>query len=129
MFISELSKKSGFSQDTIRYYEKIGLITLPKEARLSNHYKAYPDPVLSRLQAIQQLKALGFTLKEMKAMLHLRAENQLDCGTGQEDVLSKIQSLDEQIRKLQQIRRQLRGILSRCPDTCQLMQILDKGLS
>lgn len=129
MFISELSRKSGFSQDTIRYYEKIGLIQLSKEARLPNHYKAYSVSVLNRLQAIQELKALGFSLKEIKEMLQLRAEDLLDCDTGQEEMLSKIQILDEQIRKLQQIRRHLRTILSRCPDTCQIMLILDKGIS
>lgn len=129
MFISELSKKSGFSLDTIRYYEKIGLIKLPKNARLQNNYKTYSEAVLSRLEAIQQLKAMKFTLKEIKAMLDLRAEGLLDCETGKDELLSKIQTLDEQIKKLQQIRQHLSNILSRCPDACQIMLILDKGIS
>lgn len=101
MLIGELSKKSGFSQDTIRYYEKIGLVKLAGSTRLANNYKQNSEAVLSRLQTIEELKVLGFTLKEIKEMLALREDGLLDCQTNTNDVLLKIQAIDEQIEKLQ----------------------------
>lgn len=128
MFIGELSKKSGFSQDTIRYYEKMGLVKATASKRLSNNYKDYPEVVLKRLHTIEELKGLGFTLKEIKEMLDLREEGLLDCQTKINDVLSKIQSIDEQIEKLQKVRVHLSKVLLLCPDPCQIMILLDQGI-
>lgn len=128
MFIGELSKKSGFSQDTIRYYEKMGLVKAAASKRLSNNYKDYPEVVLKRLHTIEELKGLGFTLKEIKEMLDLREEGLLDCQTKINDVLSKIQSIDEQIEKLQKVRVHLSKVLLLCPDPCQIMILLDQGI-
>ena len=128
MFIGELSKKSGFSQDTIRYYEKMGLVKAAASKRLSNNYKDYPEVVLKRLHTIEALKGLSFTLKEIKEMLDLREEGLLDCQTKINDVLSKIQSIDEQIKKLQQVKDHLRKVLILCPDPCQIMILLDQGI-
>lgn len=128
MLIGELSKKSGFSQDTIRYYEKIGLVKLKGGNRLANNYKEYPEAVLRRLHTIEELKGLGFTLKEIKEMLDLREEGELDCRTHTNDVLQKIKAIDEQIERLQKLRQHLRNILSLCPDPCQIMLLLDQGI-
>jgi len=128
MLIGELSKKSGFSRDTIRYYEKMGLVKLKGTKRLANNYKQYSEAVLKRLQTIEELKGLGFTLREIKEMLDLREKGLLDCQTNTNDVLLKIQDIEEQIEKLQKIRQHLMNILSLCPDPCQIMLLLDKGI-
>ena len=75
MHIGEIAKQSGFSKDTLRYYEKIGLIQLTDVQRGENNYRVYDDTILLELSNIRKLKKVGFTLTEIK---RLRKMNQLD---------------------------------------------------
>lgn len=100
MLIGELAKASGFSRDTIRYYEKIGLIEVPKGARRDNNYRDYPVEVLHVLIAIRNLKQLGFTLEEIREILVRKQIDALDHGTTVRIIEQKIVHLDTQIDKL-----------------------------
>lgn len=100
MLIGQLAKASGFSRDTIRYYEKIGLIELPRRARRENNYKDYPDEVLLKLKAISHLKKLGFTLEEIREILIRQQMDALDAGTTIKIIEQKLIHLDIQIDKL-----------------------------
>ena len=100
MLIGALSKASGFPKDTIRYYEKIGLIELAKDVRRDNNYKDYPESVLQTLKSIRNLKNLGFTLEEIREIL-IRTEMQaLDNGKVLQIIEQKIIHLDMQVDKL-----------------------------
>ena len=57
MLIGQLSKRTGFSKDTIRYYEKIELIVLSRKTRFDNKYKDYPEEVVLLLNAILSIKS------------------------------------------------------------------------
>ena len=107
MLIGQLSKRSGFSKDTIRYYEKIGLIVLPRRARLDRSYKDYPETVLETLKAIRKFKDLGFTLEEIRELLVLRSIKVLDMEKMLQIIDLKITGIDEQIEKLHQYRMRL----------------------
>ncbi len=116
MLIGELSKVSGFSKDTIRYYEKIGLIELPRYARRDNNYKDYPATILQTLNAIRNLKGLGFTLEEIREIIVREQINALDSATTFKIIEQKIIHLDTQIdrlmlyrHRLQQARMQVQG--------------------
>ena len=100
MLISELAKASGFSKDTIRFYEKIGLIELPRHARRENNYKDYPDEILQILKSIRNLKNLGFTLEEIREIIVRKQMNALDNNTTFRIIEQKIIHLDIQINKL-----------------------------
>ena len=100
MLISELSKASGFSKDTIRFYEKIGLIELHKHARRENNYKDYPEEVLQTLKSIHNLKGLGFTLEEIREIIVRREMDALDSVTAIKIIEQKLIHLDTQIDKL-----------------------------
>ena len=100
MLINQLAKISGFTKDTIRYYEKIGLIELPKNARLDNNYKNYPDHIAKTLQSIANLKKLGFTLEEIREIIVRKQINALDSTTTVKIIEQKIIHLDTQIDKL-----------------------------
>ena len=65
MLIGELSKRTGFSHDTIRFYEKKGLIETNKKDRRGNNYKEYTETVYNKLVLIKTVKELGFTLNEI----------------------------------------------------------------
>ena len=69
MLIGEIANKSGFTRDTIRYYEKIGLIQAERLDRYSNNYRNYSSIVLQRLIQISDLKTVGFTLTEIIDLL------------------------------------------------------------
>jgi MerR family copper efflux transcriptional regulator len=100
MLIGELAKASGFSKDTIRFYEKIGLIELAKHARRDNNYKDYPEEILRTLQSIHNLKDLGFTLEEIREIIVRRQMDALDRVTTFKIIEQKIIHLDTQIDKL-----------------------------
>ncbi len=76
MLIGELSKCSGFSRDTIRYYEKLGLIATGTERKASSGYKNYTPGEAERLDQIRCLKDSGFTLREIQQIL-LKIDQQL----------------------------------------------------
>ncbi len=107
MLIGQLSKLSGFSRDTIRYYEKIGLIVLPRKARRENNYKDYPEEVLHQLQAIRKYKDLGFTLEEIRELLVLQSIKVLDVAKLSQLIEIKITGVDEEIERLHAMRMQL----------------------
>jgi DNA-binding transcriptional MerR regulator len=111
MLIGELSKVSGFSKDTIRYYEKIGLIELAKNNRRENNYKDYPEKVLQKLKTIKDLKKLGFTLEEIREIIIRKEMNALDAASSFKIIEQKIIHLDIQIDKLLLYKRHLQMAL------------------
>ncbi len=107
MLIGKLSELSGFSRDTIRYYEKIGLITLSAKSRTGSNYRDYPDAVLDTLYTIRNLKELGFTLEEIREIIVRRQIQMLDRSTVCRIIEQKIIHLEVQIDKLQLYRHRL----------------------
>ncbi len=73
MLIGELAQKTGLSRDTIRFYEKVGLVT-PFQRNPENGYKEYDNDAIDRLILITQAKALGFTLSEINQEIDCMAE-------------------------------------------------------
>lgn len=69
MLIGELVKKTGLPKDTIRFYEKMGLITAQERQAGTRIYKDYGDETVEHLAMIDQGKRLGFTLKEIKQLM------------------------------------------------------------
>ena len=69
MLIGELSKKTGLSKDTIRFYEKMGLITASDRQAGTRIYKEFAEETADRLLMINQGKKLGFKLKEIRQLL------------------------------------------------------------
>jgi DNA-binding transcriptional MerR regulator len=120
MQIGELSKRSGFSKDTIRFYEKIGLIKLEDDQRDRYQFKDYSEGVLRRLIAIQKMKEYGFTLNETKGLFVLFEEGVLEPVRGKRYVERKIQRIDQQINELMMLKARLQEVVdapscSECP--------------
>lgn len=118
MLIGEVAKRTGFSKDTIRWYEKIGLIKLDRKQRRANNYKEYPNEIIDRLLAIQRMKAIGFTIKEIEALLVLDDADLFACGHVGPIVQSKLEKVKQQIRKLQAIQLKLEQTISNCQGDC-----------
>jgi MerR family Zn(II)-responsive transcriptional regulator of zntA len=107
MLIGQLSKRTGFSKDTIRYYEKIGLIVLPKRSRMDNNYKDYPEELVHILNAIRKYKELGFTLEEIRELLVLQSIHVLDISKLLQIVERKITGINAEIDKLHEFKLRL----------------------
>lgn len=107
MLIGQLSRITGFSRDTIRYYEKIGLIVLPKRSRMDNSYKDYPEGLVYVLNAIRKYKELGFTLEEIRELLVLQSIQVLDISKLLQVVERKITGINAEIDKLHQFKLRL----------------------
>jgi len=109
----QLAIRSGCNAETIRYYEKIGLI--PEPARTVSGYRSYDEAHLRRLKFIQRGKALGFSSKQIRGLLDLS-------DTGTNHTRAEVKTLTEahigevsaRIKDLQKIRRRLCEISSHC---------------
>ncbi len=107
MLISELSKKSGLPIDTLRFYEKKGLIDGAMVDRQTNNYRTYSEQSLERLELIQQAKRLGFTLAEIQAWIESFESDRLTNTEKYEILNRKLQEVDNRITDLQQMRSYL----------------------
>ncbi len=114
MLIGELSSRSGLSRDTIRFYEKRGMVSLDKKQRRDNNYKEYPDAVLDRLLTIKRIKHFGFTLNEIADILVLMELEEATCGNVAGLMAEKLMILDAKIADLVRLRQQLTDGMQQC---------------
>jgi Zn(II)-responsive transcriptional regulator len=112
MTIGQVAKASSVGIETIRFYEKEGLIEEP--ARRPSGYRAYGDGVVPRLTFIRRAKELGFTLKEIKELLALRLERKASCGKVKARADVKIADLEGRIRSLRKMKRALEKLSTAC---------------
>lgn len=137
MLIGELSRRSGLSRDTIRFYEKNGLIQVTRGERRDNNYKEYSEDVLKKLLAVKRIKGFGFTLREIADILQLMEINEATCDKLEETISSKIEWIDEQIRLLNATKMLLLSGIQRCQssactstnDTKALCRALDEQVA
>jgi len=120
--IGQLSRSSGTGVETIRYYEREGLISEPP--RRASGYRQYPEDALSRLRFIRHAKALGFSLKDIKELLELRVTPGTTCADIRKRAETKIADVRVKLETLRQIEQALvkltatcggRGPISDCP--------------
>jgi DNA-binding transcriptional MerR regulator len=80
MRIAELEQRTGVSRHTLRYYEKEGLLL--EVGRRGNNYRDYSEKAVQRVGMVRQLKALGFSLKEIREVLDALRSDSIDCDQG-----------------------------------------------
>lgn len=130
MRIGELAAQTGVNIETIRYYEREGI--LPKPARTANNYRRYSQRHRRRLRFVRRTRDLGFTLDEVRVLLSLVHRGDYTCA--QVKVLGE-QHLDDvraKMADLQRMERALSGLVSRCsgeqtPDCSMLETLFDEG--
>lgn len=105
MRIGELETRSGASRHTLRYYERLGLISAQRRA---NNYREYAPRTLTDLTFIQQAQGMGFSLQEIREILQAQREQQLDCAQGAMLVSRKLIEVEARIAGLEAMRDFLR---------------------
>lgn len=118
MLIGELSKQAGLSRDTIRFYEKQGLIAVGRKERPFNNYKEYSQGTLQRLLQIKRIKGFGFTLNEAAEFLDMIENNQASCGNVSEKILEKVSLIDQKINDLEAIKKIMINGVDKCLQKC-----------
>lgn len=112
MKISELAQATDTPADTIRYYERAGLLPVP--ARTGNNYRHYDAGHAERLAFIRQARGLDMSLDEIRVLLRWQAEPGADCGAVNALVDEHIRHIATRIRELRALERQLKALRASC---------------
>lgn len=130
--IGMLAKQAGMTIDTIRYYEREGLIAPP--ARRASGYRDYAPDMVGRLRFIRRAKDLGFTLVEIAELLALASQGERDMAGMKFAARTKLGLVEEKIRELQRICKGLKRLIDACPGhgdlaTCPIVNALNQESS
>jgi len=129
MSIGQLAKRAQVGIDTVRFYEKHGL--LPKPQRKASGYRQYNVEDAKRLVFIRRAKELGFTLADIGELLKLRGNRNVE--RVRKVAQQKLQAVDEKIAELERMRAVLRDLVNACPghgdaDHCPILRAFDDGV-
>ena len=129
MLIGELVERTGLTKDTIRFYEKKGLISLDRKSRRENNYKEYSEQVFEKLMLIRKLKDMGFTLNEIDTFLELWRDEDASCKNLKYTLENKILLINEQMLKLAELKNRLTESVIKCNnDDCEFEKTIPSCL-
>ena len=128
--ISELADRAGVKADTLRFYEREGL--LPAPPRQPSGYRAYPPEAVGRVRFIKRAQDLGFTLKEIAELLALRLDPGTTCADVRRQARAKLDDTRAKIRDLRRIEAALLRLTTACPGRglvadCPILEALDQN--
>lgn len=109
----ELARYGQVNPETIRYYERSGLLPLP--ARSESNYRLFSPAAVQRIRFIKRAQAVGFSLDEIRALLDLKFGADATCGDVRDMVDTKINDIDAKITALQAMRNELSELFEECP--------------
>ena len=126
---SDVAKQGGVNLETIRYYERRGL--LPKPPRTAAGYRAFDAEAVRRIRFIKQAQALGFTLKEVRELLRLRVDPRRSCSDVRARAEAKLADIEEKIRSLHAMKKTLARFIAACSGRgpvsgCPILEALDE---
>jgi len=122
----ELARQGRVNRETIRYYERSGLLALP--ARSESGYRLFAPAAVQRIRFIKRAQAVGFSLEEIRALLDLKFASDATCGDVRAMVDVKISDIDQKIAALQAMRDELSALFVGCPggdrptDECPILE-------
>jgi len=107
--IGEIAKLAGVSPDTIRHYERVGV--LPHPPRTQGGYRRFSPQAVSRVRLIRNALAIGFSLSELASVLRVKYAGGIPCKSVHSLAKGKLQLLRQQIEDLRRLRKHMEGIL------------------
>jgi MerR family mercuric resistance operon transcriptional regulator len=127
--IGQLARRANVNSETIRFYERTGL--LPKPPRNRSGHRQYSITELKRTVFIKRTQSLGFSLQEISGLLSLRIQPGKTCGDVKEKVKAKLIDIEEKIKTLQRMREVLLRLETHCPgkgplSECPILETLDQ---
>ena len=126
MKISDAAAASGCHLETIRYYERIGL--MPRPERTASGYRVYREREVDRLRFISRGRELGFSLEEIRSLLLLEHDVSLSCDQVDKVAQSHLAAIRGRIAELTSIANELQRTIDKCAggerDTCSILRAL-----
>lgn len=110
--IGDLAGRTGTKVETIRYYERIGILPAPE--RTTGNYRSYAPEHLGRLSFIRRARDLGFSLEEVRHLLSLAGHRNRSCRSVDAIARKHLAHVDRKIADLRALRRELGSIIDRC---------------
>ena len=126
--IGEVAKQAQVRIETLRYYERLGLVAPPP--RNGSNYRLYPQETVRRVQFIKRAQQLGFSLKDITELLALRATPETPCADIRTRAVAKIDTMEAKIRALHAMKDVLTQLVTECPGqgeitACPILASLD----
>jgi DNA-binding transcriptional MerR regulator len=112
MTIGRLARRAGVTVDTLRFYERQGIIARPR--RLVSGYRNYSDEAIDRLDFVKDAKGLGFSLREIRELLSMGVKSTRECGPLTCKAEVKLAEMTTEIARLQRLQRTLRKMVREC---------------
>jgi MerR family transcriptional regulator, copper efflux regulator len=127
--IGKVARRAGVGVETIRFYERQGLLTAP--IRKESGYRLYSEQALGRLRFIRRAKELGFSLREIKELLQVRRNSSAPCEDVCGKAKAKIANIEEKIAVLTKMRETLSELFVACQvrtslGDCPILEFLEK---
>ncbi len=128
--IGQVARRSGVGVETVRFYEREGLIAKPP--RTGAGYRQFPPDTVDRIRFTQRAKELGFSLREIKDLLALRMASDSECEDIRQRAETKIADVNEKIRHLKRIKRVLSSLARECDEAesiheCPILRALEEN--
>lgn len=127
--IGDIAKRAGVHVETLRYYERRGLVAEPP--RTPSNYRAYPAATVRRVRFIKRAQELGFSLDEIAELLSLRAAPKARCRDVRHRAETKLEDIDRKLRDLRRMKKALSALVAQCtghgPVTdCPILDAIDE---
>jgi len=127
--IGWVAKEAGVNAQTVLYYERRGL--LPAPSRSFSGYRLFNDASVRRIRFIKRAQELGFTLKQVEALLTLQDDKDASCAEVSEMAANHLEDIEAKIHDLEGMRKALVPLVEACPKkgtltACPIMDSLDK---
>jgi len=128
MTISEVAAEAGVNVQTLRYYERRGILEEPP--RTAAGYRQYEPEAVSRVRFIKRAQELGFTLDEAHELLGLRVDHGAACGPVEARARGNLARVEEKVRQLDRMRAILRDLVGACQERrtteeCPILEALE----
>ena len=128
--IGQVAKQAGVNVETVRYYERQGLI--PEPPRQASGYRQYNPDFVKRIQFIKRAQSLGFSLKEISELLALRVVSDIACDDVKQHAEKKMADIEKKIQSLERIKTALAELVTCCErreqsSDCPILEVLEPG--
>jgi len=132
MRMGAVAQAAEVGVETVRFYERRGLIVQPPKPRQGNAYQ-YPLATVKHIEFIRLSQNLGFSLQEIAELRHLKTKSSTDCADVHAQARVKLVEVNQKINLLKAIQHQLKALISVCPGEgkttqyCSILIAIDKG--
>ncbi len=126
--ISKAARAAGVGVETVRFYERQALVEQPPKP-LGSGVRTYSPEMVARIRFIKEAQQIGFSLREVRELLTLRADPSADCSDVREQAVAKLEEVRRKIEQLRQIGGALETLIAACPgrgalQACSIMDAL-----